>query len=155
MLFCRLPHVHILIYKLNTDPTFLIRVLQLVLTIHNVDSASLGLHANSIIQWEHWVTAHLHLLLLICQLRPTWWVLQLALLPHHPHLQICGPNLFQDPARTPVQLGCQRAHPVDQLVQFFQRVDLLLIWMCNSQAGVLALQPPAAAAAQGPAPQSK
>lgn len=109
----------------------LIRVRQLVLTTHNMDNASLGLHANSTIQWEHWVTVHLHLLLLTCQLRPIQWDLQLALWPHHPHLQICGPN----PARTPVQPGClrQQAHLADQLVQNIQRVDPLLIRAFKSQ----------------------
>lgn len=159
MLFCRLPYVHMLIYKLNPNlvqyhasdnSSMLIRVRQLVPTIHNMDNAGLGLHANSTIQWEHWVTVHLHLLLLTCQLHPIQWDLQLALWPHHPHPQISGPN----PARTPVQPGClrQQARLADQLVQNIRRVDPLLIRAINSQV----LQPPAAPApTQGHAPHAK
>lgn len=135
----------------------IIRVHHLALIMHNVEFASLGLHANLITQWGHWAIVHLHLPWLMCQSHLTLWDLQLVHLPHHLHLQSCGQNLFQDPARTLFHLECppQWAHRVDQLVQPFHRVDLLLIQLYNSRLRVLALHLVAAMAAQSPILQTK
>lgn len=63
-------------YAWNLKFYVIIRVHHFALTMHNVEHASLGLHANSTTQWEHSVTVHLRLLSPICQWHPTQWVRQ-------------------------------------------------------------------------------
>lgn len=83
---------------------------------------SSGQHANLIIQWEHWVTVHQLLLLLICQLllTPSYyhWVCWPHLLP-----QSYDVNLLLGPPGILPQSECHhlRTHLEVWLVQFSQQ----------------------------------
>lgn len=122
------------------------RVHQFALTLHKMESASLGLLASLTTQWE-WVIVHLLLLLLIWLLLLTLWDLLLVLWLHRPHPQTCVLNSYLDlagMASLPKYLPW--APQAVQLVQFFQRVVLLLILVFSNLYRVLIL--PVAAAAQ-------
>jgi len=103
---------------------FIIREHNLALIIPSVDFVSLDLHVNSIILRDPWVTVHLLLPFLICQLHPILWVPPLVLLPHHPHHLSWGLNLHQDPARSLLHPEChhQWAHRLHQLAWLCQRL---------------------------------
>lgn len=141
VLYMRVLIEYLLVLSCIWPSYMIIRVHPNALTMHNVEYASLGPHANLITQWEHWVIVHLHHLWLICQLLPTLWDLLWVHLHHRLHLRIWGQNLFQDLARNLFQPECHLlwVHLVVQLVQFFQRVGLVIL-VPNSLFRVLVLQ---------------
>lgn len=102
-------------------------------TMHRMECANLGHRANLIIQWGHWATALLRLLLLICPLLLTLLDLQWVLWLHHLHPRTWGLNWCPDLARMHSLDEClQWAVQVVLLVHYFQRAELFLVQVLSS-----------------------